>query len=80
MSTDLAELRRTIQQLSQKDRAALAHDILLTLEDDEEGAEEAWQAEVKKRVDEYHSGQMTSITEDELFARLNAKYPRVDTL
>ena len=77
MSTELAELRRTIQQLSQKDRAALAHDILLTLDDDEEeeGVEEAWQAEVKKRVDEYRSGQMASITEDELFARLNRKQP-----
>jgi len=77
MSTDLAELRRTIQQLSQKDRAALAHDILLTLDDeeDEEGVGEAWQAEVKKRVEEYRSGQMASITEDELFARLNRKQP-----
>lgn len=77
MSTDLAELRRTIQQLSQKDRAALAHDILLTLDDEEEeeGVEEAWQAEVKKRVEEYRSGQMASITEDQLFARLNSKQP-----
>lgn len=74
MSSDLTELRRTIQQLSQKERAALAHDILLTLDDeDEEGVEEAWQAEVKKRVDEYRSGQMASISEDELFTRLHRK-------
>ncbi len=74
MSTDLAELRRTIQQLSQKDRAALAHDILLTLEDDEdEGAEEAWQKVISERVEDYRAGRATFITEEELFARLNNK-------
>jgi len=73
MSTDLADLRRSIHQLSQKDRAALAHEILLTLDDetDDEGVEEAWQSELKKRVEEYRSGRMASISEDELFARLN---------
>ena len=75
MSTDLAELRRTIQQLSQKDRAALAHDILLTLDDeeDEEGVEEAWQKVIRERVEESRTGRATFITEEELFARLNSK-------
>ena len=75
MSTQLAELQQSIQQLSVSDRAALAHFILQNLdeEEEEEGVEEAWQAEVKKRVEEYRSGKMASITEDELFARLQRK-------
>lgn len=72
MSTQLAELQQSIQQLSKADRAALAHFILQNLDgEEEEGVEEAWQVEVKKRVDDHLAGKARYITEEELFTRLN---------
>jgi putative addiction module component (TIGR02574 family) len=73
MSTQIAELHKSIQLLSQTDRAELAYHILSTLEEEETGAEEAWQAEIQQRVADYRGGKAQFMSEDELFARLNGR-------
>jgi putative addiction module component (TIGR02574 family) len=71
MSSQLAELRLSIAQLSKEERAILAYDILSSIEEEDEGATEAWQSVVRQRVEDHKQGKAVFITEDELFARLN---------
>lgn len=73
MSTQVAELHKSIQLLSQTDRAELAYHILSTLDGEEPGAEEAWQTEIQQRVADYRAGKAQCMSEDELFARLNGR-------
>jgi len=73
MSTQIVELHESIQLLSQTDRAELAYLILSTLEEEEQGAEEAWQMEIQQRVADYRAGKAQCMSEDELFARLNGR-------
>lgn len=61
MST-VDELRSQLLQLSPQDRAELARDLLLSLEDTESEGDvaEAWIAEVESRADSYARGELTA--------------------
>jgi putative addiction module component (TIGR02574 family) len=56
----VATLTQSTEQalsLTESERAELAHRLLLSLDEGEdEGAEEAWEAEVAKRVEEINTG------------------------
>ncbi len=52
-------------------RAALAHRLLASVEPDPEpGAEDAWEAEIARRIAWFDSGESVTVPADEVFARL----------
>ena len=60
----LQEIRDRLLQLPQADRAALAHDLLLSLEpttEKEPGYDKAWALEIQARSDAYHRGELEAV-------------------
>jgi len=74
--TETAEqIRVKALELSDKDRAELAHLLLASLDEDvEEGVEAAWDEELDKRVREIDSGQATGRDAFEVLAEMRNKY------
>jgi putative addiction module component (TIGR02574 family) len=62
-------------KLSQQERARLAHDLLVSLEETEEDpaeVERAWREEIERRMADVRAGNVTGIPADEVFAKLRA--------
>jgi putative addiction module component (TIGR02574 family) len=74
MSSQVEEIHERIQSLNPAERADLAHRILLSLEPEDEGAEQAWSAEIKDRLDEMRRGRVQSISESEVFAEIEKEF------
>jgi len=71
MTRAARKLFEEAMRLDAEDRAALAGLLIESLEpESEEGVEEAWVAEVERRMAELHSGAVKTIPWDELRARL----------
>jgi putative addiction module component (TIGR02574 family) len=64
--------------LSLSERSALTRILMRTLNpepaEDGEEVQQAWQAEVEKRVDEILSGRVKTVPAAEVFTKLRAKY------
>jgi putative addiction module component (TIGR02574 family) len=77
MTNAVEQLKSQIGTLSQRERAELAHFILISLEPEEDEAEvaRAWEAEVTRRVDEIQSGKTVGKPAAQLFAELREQYP-----
>jgi putative addiction module component (TIGR02574 family) len=76
--TETAEhLKAALSQLSREDRAALARFLITSLDEDEADADDddAWAAEIQRRVEEIDSGKESGIPVEEVLAELRAKYP-----
>jgi len=74
MSTVLDELKQKATQLSESERAELALSLIESLDGEADtGIDEAWQAEIDRRVAEIDRGDVQSIPGDEVFARLRRK-------
>ena len=59
-------------ELPESDRAALAHDLLASLDGPADAdAEQAWENEIAKRLDELHSGKAQTIDADEALRRID---------
>ena len=72
MSVVFEEVRLSMQQLSKKERALLAHDLLVSLDETEdEDAASAWETVIMERVDDLAQGRAKLISEEELFDRLS---------
>lgn len=72
MSVVFEEVRLSMQQLSKKERALLAHELLVSLDETEdENAASAWETVIKERVDDLAQGRAKLISEEELFDRLS---------
>ena len=72
MSVAIDEVRLSIQQLSKKERALLAHELLVSLDETEdEDAATEWETVIKERVDDLAEGRAKLISEEELFDRLS---------
>jgi putative addiction module component (TIGR02574 family) len=56
MSAMVAQLTEQALGLSESERAELAHKLLLSLDEVEEGVEEAWEEEIAKRVERINNG------------------------
>ncbi len=52
----VAQLTEQALGLSESERAELAHKLLLSLDEVEEGVEEAWEEEIAKRVERINNG------------------------
>jgi putative addiction module component (TIGR02574 family) len=73
MSEAVARILSQIDHLSQDERADLAYAFLCSLEPEEPGAGEAWDAELSRRVAEIRSGHATGKPAEQLFAELREK-------
>ena len=78
MSATLEQVAEEAKSLSLADRSALTRILIESLDaepaEDLAEVEQAWQAEVEKRVDEIKSGRVKTIPAEEVFAKLRAKY------
>lgn len=75
MTETIDQLKVQLGSLPERDRAELAYYLITSLEPVEEGVEEAWRVEVRRRVAEIRSGRAVGIPADELFAELRKEYP-----
>jgi putative addiction module component (TIGR02574 family) len=64
-------------ELPAADRAALAHDLLASLDGPPDAdAAEVWEAEIAKRLDELESGQVQTVDADEVLRRIDKRLSR----
>ena len=75
MTQAIEQFKTQLGALTPRERAELAYFLLESLDDNQEGIEEAWRMEVARRVDEIRSGQAVGIPAEELFAELRELYP-----
>jgi putative addiction module component (TIGR02574 family) len=75
MSEVVTQILAQVDCLSQQERAELAYAFLCSLEPEEEGVAEAWDAELSRRVAEIHSGKATGKPSEQVFAELRARRP-----
>jgi putative addiction module component (TIGR02574 family) len=75
MAATLEKVTHDALDLPQRQRARLAHTLILSIDDESEPDVTAvWDAEIKRRVDEIRSGQVKGIPAEEVFAQLSDKY------
>ena len=71
MAKSARELFEEAMRLDPKERAALMRLLVDSLDaESEDGAEEAWWAEIERRITELDSGQVQAVPWEELRARL----------
>jgi putative addiction module component (TIGR02574 family) len=73
MTKAVQNMKTQLKQLSQEERAELAHFLLESLEPEEEGAAAAWDAEIARRMSEIRSGSATGKPAEQVFAVLDAQ-------
>jgi putative addiction module component (TIGR02574 family) len=72
MSRAVEELYEQASHLPEEDRAELAGKLLESIEDPpDEGIEEAWAAEIERRMVEYRAGRVKTIPWSEVRAHLH---------
>jgi len=72
MTRAVEQLYEQASQLPEEDRAELAGRLLDSIEDPpDEGVEEAWAAEIERRMAEYRTGRVKTIAWSELRAHLH---------
>jgi len=60
-------------ELSPVERAALAHDLLASLDGPADAdAGQAWETEIKRRLDELEAGQAQAVSADEALRRIDS--------
>lgn len=70
-SLALEELRHKVLELPQADRAELAHELLVSLDGQpDNGVEQAWAAEIDRRLAELDSGAVEPIDADDVSRRI----------
>lgn len=75
MSLTVEELLRQALSLDEKDRASLAGALIESLHGEvEPGAEEAWEAVIKRRVEELEAGAVETVPWSEVRERLFRGY------
>ena len=71
MAKSARELFEEAMRLNPQERATLMRLLIDTLDaESDEGAEEAWRAEIERRIAELDSGAVEAVSWDELRARL----------
>lgn len=76
-SMTLEKLRSEILNLSESERAQLAYDLMVSLDGPaDSGVEEAWDAEILRRLAEIDSGTANLIDREEFRRRMRARMSR----
>jgi putative addiction module component (TIGR02574 family) len=74
MSKVLAELKEKAAELSETERAELALSLIESLDGPtDDDVEEAWRAEIERRIGEIERGEVQLIPGEEVFARLRRR-------
>jgi putative addiction module component (TIGR02574 family) len=69
MSDAVSQIIAQLGNLSQQERAELAHVFLRSLEPEESGVEEAWDEEIARRVARIRAGEAVGIPAEQVFAQ-----------
>ena len=70
MSDVVSELAERAKSLPAEQRARLAEQILSTLDPQDDSVEQAWDKEIRKRIEEIESGLETTIPGEQVFAEV----------
>ena len=78
MTTEpLDHLRSQISTLSQSERAALAHELIMSLDGpSDDSVEQAWNDEIVRRVSKVKSGNATLLSREEFRSKMRARLGR----
>jgi putative addiction module component (TIGR02574 family) len=81
MTPQVSEVLEKALTLSTQDRGLLIDRLIESLDDGpaEEGVEEAWAEEIKRRLDDVQSGRVKTIPAEQVLRRLNKKVQRPRT-
>lgn len=76
MSSLLQEVATKAHNLSTEERAELAHDLIVSLDEitEDNKFEMAWDAEIERRVKEIKSGKAKGRPAEEILSEIRAKY------
>jgi putative addiction module component (TIGR02574 family) len=70
--TEFEKVRKQASTLTARERAALAHDLVSSLDGEpDENAQSQWEAAIRQRLSELDEGTAQTIDRDELRERLN---------
>ena len=77
MARSIVEIEKELMTLPDQDRARIAHDLIISLDKDEETLtreewEAAWLEEIQKREEEIDSGKVKLVSHAEVMASLEA--------
>jgi putative addiction module component (TIGR02574 family) len=77
MTPQVLELLEKALELSTQERGLLAARLIDSLDDEpaEEGVEAAWDAEIKRRVDDIRSGRVKTIPGEQVLRELAEEFP-----
>jgi putative addiction module component (TIGR02574 family) len=75
MTEAVEQLKSQASILSVSERAELAYFLLSSLEPEDAGAQEAWRAEIARRVAEIRGGSAVGRLADDVLAELRERYP-----
>ena len=76
MTATLDHISSEALRLPERERMALAHRLLVSVDDAPvEDIDAAWEAEIVRRFQEYETGRIKPHTTEEFFARLDAALP-----
>lgn len=73
MSDAMIQILAQIGTLPQKERAAIAHAVLQTLEPEDPDAEAEWDQELVARADSIRRGEAVGVPADEVYAALRKR-------
>ncbi|MCG8518664.1 addiction module protein [Marinobacter xestospongiae] len=75
MTTETLEnLRSQISTLSESERAALARELIMSLDGPRDGSvEQAWSDEIVRRVSKVKNGEATLLSRDEFRSKMRAR-------
>jgi putative addiction module component (TIGR02574 family) len=74
MTEAVEQLMSQASTLSVHERAELAYFLLSSLEPEDEGTQEAWRAEIARRVAEIRGGSAVGRPADDVLAELRERY------
>ena len=74
MTAILDKVTDEAMTLPQRERAKLAHALIISMDETQEDVPAAWDQEIKRRVDEIRSGKVKGIPAEDVFAKLRKKY------
>jgi putative addiction module component (TIGR02574 family) len=77
MTPQVSELLQKALELSTQERGLLASRLFESLDDEpaEEGAEAAWEEEIKRRVDDIRSGRVKTIPGEQVLREIEEEFP-----
>lgn len=75
MTETVERLKVQARALTGPERADLAYFLLTSFEPEEDGAEEAWRAEIARRTAEIRGGRAKGRPADDILTELRERYP-----